>query len=358
MSEKTSPTVSFPVRNQFDTTIRQRIDAYFKEKNIQKTGSVFLHFKASLIFLSIVGFYFLLLFKATNIGEGLLYLFFLVQLKILLAFNVMHDASHNSFSKYRWLNYMASLSMEFLGSSNMLWKEKHNSLHHTYTNIDGKDDDLNIGSLMRLAPSQDWKPWHRYQAFYAPILYCFLSLYLLFYSDFERIFKGKIGETSIKNKNMKEVSIFLAGKFFYFFYTIIIPTMLFKFETVLFFFIIGHFLFGLTLSIIFQLAHTIKETEFLDASETKMPYSWVEHQLRTTANFAVNNKFLTFYCGGLNFQVEHHLFHMVSHVHYPKISQIIKDTCQEFGKPYYVNHSFFKAIKSHFLFLHQMSVKS
>ncbi len=346
--------ISFPPRNAFDITLRDKIEHYFKDQSIQKTGNLFLHVKAISIFSLICIFYFLLIFKTNHLLEGLCYIFFLVQFKILLAFNVMHDASHSSFSNKKWLNYLGSLSMEFLGSSNMLWKEKHNSLHHTYTNINGKDDDLNIGNLMRLAPSQEWKPWHTYQAIYAPFLYCFLSLYLLLYSDFERILKGKIGDTSLKNKNIKEVSIFLGGKIFYFLYTIIIPSFFYKFETVIFFFLIGHFLFGLTLSLIFQLAHTIEETEFLDKNSKKMPYSWIEHQLRTTANFSTNNKFLTFYCGGLNFQVEHHLFHMVSHVHYPKISKIIKETCKEFDKPYYVNKSFFSAVKSHFSYLHRM----
>jgi len=124
---------------------------------------------------------------------------------------------------------------------------------------------------------------------------------------------------------------------------------------VILYFILAHMILGLTLSVVFQLAHTVMEAKFPTPNPNgTMPYSWVEHQLSTTCNFAPNNKVVTFYCGGLNYQVEHHLFHRISHTHYPQISKIIKKTCEEYNKPYIVSETFFKALQSHFRFLKQM----
>lgn len=345
----------FPIRTDFDSILRARVDTFFKEKSILPSGTTTLHIKA-LSLLAFMGvFYYFLVFQCNNYLGALFLTFFLVQFKILLAFNVMHDGGHYSFSRKKWLNDLAAFSMELLGSSSMLWRQKHNSLHHTYTNINGKDDDIDIGNLIRLSPQQEKKPWHRFQHFYAPFLYSLLSLYLLFYSDFQKIFSKKIGNTPLNISSKREILIFFLSKFLYLAYTLFIPMIWHSPLVVISLFIFGHLIFGLTLSIVFQLAHTVKETKFPTPDEKgNLPYSWSEHQLNTTANFAVNNKFLTFYCGGLNHQVEHHLFHRISHVHYPEISKIVSQTCKEFNKPYHVNPSFWKALKSHFNFLRSM----
>ena len=245
--------------------------------------------------------------------------------------------------------------MDFLGSSSMLWKQKHNNLHHTYTNVAGKDDDLDVGGMIRLSPEQERKSWHRFQHLYAPVLYGFLSLYLLFYSDFQKIITRKIGDAPLQGCGKKEVLFFVLTKSLYFTVMLIIPSFFHSFWAIAGLFLLGHLIFGATLSIVFQLAHTVVEAEFPAPAENgHMPYTWVEHQIKTTANFAPNNAFVTFYCGGLNYQVEHHLFHRISHVHYPKLSHIVKSTCEEFGHPYHVSPSFWHALKSHFTFLKRL----
>lgn len=348
----------FPHRNDFDQIIRTRVHDYFKNNNIQQTGNSWLFTKAIISISGILISYLALIFGHLSWPSALLATFMLVQFQILLAFNVMHDGGHQSFSTNKHLNNMASWGMDFLGSSSFLWKQKHNSLHHTYTNVHGKDDDIDVAGMIRLCPDQTHRPWHRFQAFYAPFLYGFLSLYLLFYSDFQRMISRKIGETSLTHLKFKDIAFFSAFKVFYFLYTLVIPMFFYHPLYVILYFLFAHFVLGLTLSIVFQLAHTVNETHFpTPDNEGNMPYSWVEHQLNTTCDFAPNNAFLTFYCGGLNYQIEHHIFHKISHVHYPVISKIIKQTCEEFGKPYHVNTSFFKALSSHFQFLYKMSKK-
>jgi linoleoyl-CoA desaturase len=347
--------INFPGRIEFDNILRNRVQNYLKANNIKETGTKIMQIKGLFCFLTSIVVYLNLVFNTETVLGGLILTFLLIQTQILLAFNVMHDAGHGSFSSKKWLNEIGAYSMEFLGASNSLWKQKHNSLHHTYTNIEGKDDDLDIGSLMRLSPEQELKPWHRFQHFYAPVLYGLLSLYMLFYSDFKKMVTKKIGATPLRAYTKKELGGFLVSKTAYIAYALIIPMFFHNPLIVIGFFLFAHFIFGLTLSVVFQLAHTVKETSFPTANEKgQMPYSWAEHQLQTTSNFAPNNKLVTFYCGGLNYQVEHHLFHKISHVHYPKISQIVKETCVEFNKPYHVTPTFWQALKSHFSFLKSM----
>ena len=347
---------NFPSRIEFDNILRTRINNFLTENNMKETGTKWLQIKGLFCFLSGIICYYFLVFQTESPWAALGRTFLLVQAQILLAFNVMHDGGHGAFSSKKWLNEIAAYSMEFLGASNSLWKQKHNSLHHTYTNINGKDDDLDIGILMRLSPEQPKKPWHRYQHIYAPVLYGFLSLFM-FTTDFSKMFKKKIGQTPLRPYTKKQLLLFFVCKILYVSYTLIIPMFFHSPLVVLGYFFFGHFIFGLTLSIVFQLAHTVKETDFPAPNENgDLPYSWVEHQLHTTSDFAPNNWFVTFYCGGLNYQVEHHLFHKISHVHYPKISQIVKETCQEFNKPYNVSPSFWHALKSHFSFLRSMGI--
>lgn len=348
--------IIFSTKNSFDKVVRQRVNDYFKEKGIKETGNMYLYCKGIFALLGIISMYSILILGNVNWYIGLFLTFMLVQFQILLAFNVMHDGGHNSFSTNKTLNNVASWGMDLLGSSSFLWKQKHNVLHHTYTNIHGKDDDIEVAGMLRLSPEQDYKSWHKYQAFYAPILYGFLSLYLLFYSDFQRFISGKIGENKIHNIKRKDVIFFLFLKAFYLIYTLVIPMFFYNPLIVFTYFLFGHFIFGLTLSVVFQLAHTVNETNFPKPDENgNMQFSWMEHQLNTTCDFSPNNKFVTFYCGGLNYQIEHHMFHKISHIHYPQISKIIKETCKEYGMPYHVNNSFIKAIISHFKFLHKMS---
>jgi linoleoyl-CoA desaturase len=347
--------LNFPHKNDFDQVIKNRVNDYMKTNNIKTTGNTYLHMKALGIVLTIMVSYFLLLFKAETFLSGLLLTFIFVQAQILLAFNVMHDGGHSSFSSKKWLNDVAAKSMDFLGGSSLVWKQKHNSIHHTYTNVSGKDDDLDVGIMMRLSPSQDIKPWYKFQVIYAPFLYSFLSLYLLFYSDAQRFVANKIGVTPLQKYDKKDLIYFICSKGFYLAYALFIPMIWHSPWIVICYFLFAHAILGLTLSIVFQLAHTVEEAQFPVSDEKgDMPYSWIEHQLQTTCNFATNNKLVTFYCGGLNYQIEHHLFHRISHVHYPRISKIVKETCEEYGKPYRVNKSFLSALRSHFSFLKAM----
>lgn len=354
MSKEMKPIFKTP--SEFEKKLKDQVELYFANQKITKTGNILFYLKSFIIFIGLISTYSFLVFYHTHyIIFPIFLLFLLVQFKVLLAFNVMHDGGHSSFSKNSFLNNLASKSMDLLGSSSFLWKIKHNSLHHTYTNITGKDDDIDgVGFLIRLSPYQKKLPWHKYQHIYAPFLYSFLSLYMLFWGDFQKMISKKIGTFSIQYTK-KDMAYFILTKILYFTYTLIIPMLFFSPIIVFLFFFLGHLLFGLTLSLVFQLAHTVSETQFPNIKEnTQLNDSWIEHQLKTTMNFSPKSKLLTFYLGGLNYQVEHHLFHRINHIHYPKISRIVQKICVDYQKPYLIHSNFWKALKSHFTFLKKM----
>ncbi|MCB6181962.1 acyl-CoA desaturase [Leeia sp. TBRC 13508] len=356
MSEHRSTRIIFPPRGVFFNTLKARVDAYFHEREIKQTGNAFLYFKTLFSYALLIGSYLTLVFGVESWWAGMLAAFGVVQGFVMVAFNVMHDGAHGSYSRKSWPNWLAGASMDFIGSSQMLWKQKHNMLHHTYTNIEGKDDDIAIGSLMRLSPEQPLKPWHRFQHWYAPVLYSLLTLYLAFYSDWQKIITNKIGDTPLQPRKGWEIPYFLFAKCAYVGYALVLPMLFHPVWKVLLFFVGIHLLFGLTLSLVFQLAHTVEGASFPTpaADSGKMENEWAVHQVKTTADFAPTNKLASFYMGGLNFQVEHHLFHKISHVHYPEIRRIVKETCEEFSVPYLCFPSVRSAIAAHFRFLKSM----
>jgi linoleoyl-CoA desaturase len=142
--------------------------------------------------------------------------------------------------------------------------------------------------------------------------------------------------------------IFWATKVSYMILYLILPAYFIGWELTIIGFLVYHFMLGLTLSIVFQLAHVVEITEFAEPAPTgKMESEWALHQLQTTANFATSNPLVTWYTGGLNYQIEHHLFPNISHTHYPALSKIVKELCQEMEITYIEFPSFYKALLSH-----------
>ena len=350
------PAVQFPPRGDFFSALKGRVDAYFDQTGKAKTGGMRLYAKL-MVSVGLFLFSYLMLVFATHTWVGALAAAFLLsQAYVLIGFNVMHDGAHGSASRRGWINWLMGSTMDMLGSSVWLWRQKHNLMHHTYTNIAGRDDDIDSGGLLRLSPSQERHFWHRYQAWYAPVLYCFFTLYLLFYSDWKRMFFGRIGSTPLQSRTRLAIGGFLFGKLAYFTYTILVPALFHPLWQVLLVFVLVHFVMGATIALVFQLAHTVEGAQFPQSEpETgAMPYDWAMHQVLTTANFATKSRIVAFYMGGLNFQIEHHLFHKISHVHYPAISKIVEATCHEFGVKYLNFPSVRHALGSHFRHLNAL----
>jgi len=342
--------------HSFINSVKKAVDEYFYIHNLKKTGNWKLYIKA-LLFIPLAGFlYIFLLFGSYSALAGIvLSISFGLSLSI-IAVNVMHDACHGSFSEKKWINTLMGLTMNALGSNAFLWKIKHNILHHTYTNIDGIDNDIAAWPILRQSPVQKWKPIHRYQFLYMFPLYGISTLAWMFVDDFAKYFFKKISSSAIKKITIKEHFLFWISKIFYFIFYMIIPASILGWQNWLIGFLIVHFIMGLCLTIVFQLYHLVSNTHFESAEKdiNQIRSEWAIHEVKTTSNFAMESKIISWFLGGLNFQIEHHLFPRISHINYPAISRIVKKECNSYQLPYNYYPSLNEAFVSHFLFMKEL----
>lgn len=340
-------------KGDFHIALKSRVNQYFEENHRPITGNSALLLKGVLLSAAYIFMYFQFLFFMPNawiaVPEAILFGF----LTAAIGFNVMHDGAHGSFSKHKVLNKMAAFSLNFLGASGIMWNMKHNIIHHTYTNIDGVDDDIEARPWLRFATTQKKMKLHKFQHYYFWFFYTLLHLIWIFLTDYQKYFKKKIGNVPLRKLTIREHIAFWTAKVLYAFAFVALPIWLLGFQTWLIGFLIITMVTGFAISIVFQLAHTVEHTEFPlpDVVSNKIENEWAIHQIHTTANFATRKKVLTWLLGGLNFQIEHHLFPRISHIHYPAISKIIKSTCLEFGIQYIEYPRMTSAIHSHVLYL-------
>ncbi len=340
----------------FHSEIKSRVNQYFVEVKKPMTGNTFLILKAVFFCICYVGFYIHLVFFTPIWWIALPECVLLGGVTAAIGFNVMHDGAHGSFSRYNWVNKAAGYSLNFLGASALLWSMKHNILHHTYTNVDGVDDDIEVKPWLRLCPSQKKHALHKFQHYYVWFLYTLLHILWIWGTDLKKYFTRKIVDVPIRKWSLQEHISFWVAKVLYTFMMVVLPIYFLGFTPWLIGFLVMAMVTGFTIGIVFQLAHTVEETEFpLPAEGTgKIENEWAIHQVVTTANFATGNKLISWLVGGLNFQIEHHLFPRISHVHYPAISKIIKQTCHEYGIKYNEYRNMTSAIVSHYFYMRKL----
>ncbi len=346
------------VPHSFHTELKKRISAYFEEKGKSTTGNISLWIKAIVLVVSFLAVYVHLVFFTPTPWLAITECVVLGGLTAAIGFNVMHDGAHGSFSRSKWLNDLAALSVNFLGANNFMWKTKHNVIHHAYTNVDGIDDDIDAKPILRLCETQKHYKVHRYQHFYFWAAYSLLYIWWVFVTDYKKYFLKRIGNVPIKKMSPMDHISFWSFKVLHAGLFMALPIYTVGFMPWLIGFLVSGLFAGFVLSIVFQLAHTVEHTHFPVANETgKMEDEWAVHQLKTTANFATRNKLISWWVGGLNFQIEHHLFPKISHVHYPAISKIIKKACADFGIPYIEYPKMRLAVASHVSYLRHLSRK-
>ncbi|MFO7823870.1 MAG: acyl-CoA desaturase, partial [Cyclobacterium sp.] len=262
----------------------------------------------------------------------------------------MHDGAHGSFSDKPWINKLAGMSINFLGANVFMWKTKHNVVHHSYTNVDGVDDDLNARPFLRLSPSQKKFRIHRFQHYYFMLTYSLLYLYWVFFTDYKKYVTKKVGMVPIQKMKLSDHISFWGFKAIHLVLFVGIPVYMMGWSQWLVGFLVYSLFAGLLLTMVFQLAHSLEETAFPVPSPVtnSLEDEWMIHQIRTTANFATGYKLLTWFLGGLNYQVEHHLFPKISHIHYPAISKIIKQACKDYNITYLEHEKLRLAFLSHF----------
>jgi linoleoyl-CoA desaturase len=340
------------INKEFGTTLKQRVNDYFRSNNISKNANWRMVVK-TVVMLAIyfVPFGFLLSGAVTN-----LWLVFACWIMMGvgmsgIGFSIMHDANHGAYSKNKYVNNTLSYLLNFVGGNVANWRIQHNKLHHTFTNIDGADHDLDSPGALRFSPHKELKKIHKYQHLYAWFFYSLLTLNWATVKEFDQITRYRKMNLVRTDSRYRKILIGLVfWKLFYFAYALALPIYLIPVPwwiTVIGF-VVMHLVSGLITSTIFQAAHVMSHCEFpLPDESGKLENNWMAHQIATTANFAPKNWLLSYYIGGLNFQVEHHLFPNICHIHYKHISKIVKETAEQFNLPYHSEATFRRALAVH-----------
>lgn len=348
--------VRFAPRNGegFYDSLKKRVDAYFKDNNIDPHANTAMVIKTFAIMAMYLAPYAVLVSGVVTSNLWLLYgTWAMMGVGMVgVGCSIMHDSNHGSYSKNKVLNTILGRVITLVGGYHVTWKIQHNILHHTYTNIEGLDHDIDAGALLRFSPNSKWYKMHRFQHLYAWFLYGLLTLQWATIKDFRQVKEyDKLDLLKKEKKTLKsaltEVTIY---KIAYYIMIMIIPIFVtgIPWYHVVAGFVLMHFIAGLALSAIFQLAHVMEECEFPNPNdERKMANNWAVHQVLNTANFSPDSKVLSWFIGGLNRQIEHHLFPHICHIHYKKLAVIVKQTAQEYGLPYYEQQTFVGALLHH-----------
>ncbi len=343
----------------FVKQLQKRVRQHFKEKDISTHANYSMILK-TILMMSM--FLIPLIFMITGLVQSVIGVFVLYLISGLgmagIGMGVMHDAIHGSYSKNQKINKFLGYSMNLIGANAKVWKMQHNVLHHTYTNIHEADDDINMPFFLRFTPHTKKHRIHRFQFLYVWFFYSISTLTWVTLKDFVRLKRYKNMGLMDNEKNFgKEVYNVILWKLAYFTYALALPMIFLPISPwiILLGFLAMHLLTGLIISCVFQVAHIMPEVDYPQSDdEGQMESNWMVHQLQTTTNFATNNRVLSWLIGGLNFQVEHHLFPNICHVHYSAISNIVKTTALEFGIPYHEKPTFSAAIVDHVTMLRRL----
>lgn len=337
---------------EFYKELRKRVNAYFKEKNISRYANVNMVLKTIfMIALYLVPFILIL----TVFSNPLIVLLLWVLMGFGMAgvgLSIMHDANHGAYSKRPWVNKMFGYFINAVGGSDVNWRIQHNVLHHTYTNVHGMDEDIDAGAILRFSPHQKRRSLHKFQHYYAWFFYGLMTIAWFLVKDYKQIARyKKMGLMSTQGLSFrKALTIIIVSKIIYGGIFFVLPFFVAPSAWYITFIgiVLMQFTTGLTLAAIFQPAHVVPTSDFPMPDESgNVQADWAVSQLYNTANFAPKAKLFSWYVGGLNFQVEHHLFPNICHIHYSKLSKIVRETAIEYNLPYYSYKSFFKALSEH-----------
>lgn len=346
-----------PGKDSFHETVIARVKDYFKSRNLSPYANTKMWVKTIVMLLMYFVPYVLMVIGLGAEHTWLFFLFwFMMSLGMIgIGTSVMHDAHHGTYSPKKNVNAFIGFILEIIGGFSVTWKIQHNQLHHTFTNIAGLDEDLDTMTILRFSPRQERKWYHRYQHFYVWFFYGIMTLFWMTAKDYIQAIRYRQHNLLTTHHLSLRQAIFRITlyKLFYYGYIIVLPILFagVPWYYVVLGFLLMHFVAGIFLSCIFQPSHIIEESHFalpLDTDGKKeMEETWAVHEVENTTDFAPRNRLLTWFIGGLNFQIEHHLFTRICHVHYPGLAPIVKKTAEEFGIDYHVEPTYREALVGH-----------
>lgn len=346
----------FDSDRRFQNRLQHHVDAYFSARGRRPRDVPWMYAKTALILAVFALSYGLLVFASPTWWQGLLLAVVLGIAIAQIGFNIQHDGGHQAYSRHRWINRAMAATLDLIGGSSYVWHWKHTVFHHTYANIAGHDSDIDLGILARLAPAQRRRSFHRWQHIYLWALYGFTALRWHFYGDFRDLITGRIGDRPFPRPRGADLALLIGGKVAFVTLAFVLPLAFHPPGVVALAYLVAVAVTGLLLALVFQLAHLVDGAQFpVPPADTQaMLVPWAVHQVGSTVDFARDNRLLTELTGGLNFQVEHHLFARICHLHYPALAPLVEETCREFGIRYRHHPTLRESVRSHFRWLRQM----
>jgi linoleoyl-CoA desaturase len=355
----TNPTIRFANKNAalFVDDVKARVAAYFEQEGRSRSANGQMKLKTVILLGGSVGAYAAILSGAFG-PWGMLALSVLLGVGMAgIGFSVAHDALHGAYSGSARVNRWLGYTFDLVGANGYMWRITHNVIHHTYTNIPGVDEDLTVSPLLRLSPGAERTALHRWQHVYCWFAYSLSTLNWVFVKDYQQFLKRDIGPYKDKRHSAREWAVLVVAKLFAYVWMIVLPLVLLPITWWQFAlgFLAMHLTAGIILGVIFQLAHVVEGIAYPEPDASgQMEHAWLVHELYTTSNFAPGNTLLSWYIGGLNYQIEHHLFPQVCSVHYPALSRLVRAAAEAHGIPYHSQPTLLSAMGSHFAMLKRL----
>ena len=340
----------------FHAELRRRVDKFLNEDGFRENDCPQMYLKTFIILFGFASCYGLLVFAVDEWWQAVPLALLLGLFIGAIGFNVQHDGGHLAYSRHAWINKLMAMTLDLIGGSSYLWHWKHVASHHIYSNITGHDADVELGFIARITPHQKRRAIHRWQHWYLWPAYGLMTIRWQLYGDFHDYVRGKIGGKRFPRPKGLDLVVFFAGKLLFLTLAFAVPCYFHPVWQVIFYYVIISLVVGIVMSVVFQLAHCVEEASFpIPHVETgMMENAWAIHQIETTVNFSRNSAVITWLLGGLNFQVEHHLFPRICHINYPALSKVVEATCREYGVEYRAHKSFLSGVASHFRWLRRM----
>ena len=350
--------LKFARGQSFQKELKRRVDEYFRVSGKGRRGCPQLYVKTAILLSGFATTYGLLVFAASTWWQALPLAMLLGCFVAAIGMNVQHDGGHQAFSDRPWINKLMAMSLDLIGGSSYFWHWKHAVLHHTYVNISGHDTDIDLGVLGRLSPQDPRLKFHRWQHFYLWGLYGFLAIKWHWFDDYRDLMVGRMGEHRVPRPTGWDLVLFVLSKLMFVCLALVIPLCFHSVGAVLLFYAVTAAVAGIVLSVVFQLAHAVGEAAFpVPREDTRcIENEWAIHQVDTTVDFARRSKVVAWLLGGLNFQVEHHLFPRICHIHYPALSPLVEATCRDLGIQFHEHRSFWAGVASHYRWLREMGL--
>ncbi len=307
---RSGPAPKFAKNLDFETEVRRRVNDYFRRSGRRQRDCWQMYLKTGILIAFLAATYVLLVFVTRVWWQTVPAAVLLGLAAAAVGLNVQHDGIHHAYSRHEWVNRMMAMTLDVMGGSSYLYQGQHVVYHHTYTNIDGGDTDIDIGVLARMSPHQPRRWIHRWQHYYLWPLYGFMTISWQLVKDYQEVITGRIHGHPFPRPKGWTLVAFIGGKAAFVFLAFVLPLLFHSFWNVALCYGVAGVVMGISLAVVFQLAHCVEQAAFPlpDGASGRIDRPWAVHEVETTVDFARRSPIVAWLLGGLNFQIEHHRF--------------------------------------------------